>query len=81
MFSEYLQKAMERAEYKRLDDGSWFAHIPEFEGVWANAPTVEECRRELLEVLEEWILLKVRDGDPLPVVGGMEFKIKRVAVG
>jgi len=32
-------------------------------------------------VLEEWILLKVRDGDPLPVVGGMEFKIKRVAVG
>jgi hypothetical protein len=58
MLLEYTQKALEKAEYKKLDDGTWFAEIPGFEGVWANGNTVEECRTELLEVLEEWLILK-----------------------
>jgi len=66
MLLEYIQKALEKAEYKVLDDGSWFAEISGFEGVWANAGTVEECRRELMEVLEEWLVLKISDGDPIP---------------
>ncbi|GFP20642.1 hypothetical protein HKBW3S03_02145 [Candidatus Hakubella thermalkaliphila] len=53
MLLQYTQKALEKAEYKKLDDGTWFAEIPGFEGVWANGNTVEECRTELLEVLEE----------------------------
>jgi len=53
MLMEYTQKALEGAEYKRLDDGTWFGEIPGFEGVWANGPTVESCRKELVEVLEE----------------------------
>ena len=63
---EYTQKALDEAEYKRLDDGTWFGEIPGFEGVWANGPTVESCRKELVEVLEEWLILKLRDGDPMP---------------
>jgi predicted RNase H-like HicB family nuclease len=78
MLFRYMEKALERAEYKKLDDGSWFAEIPGFTGVWANAPTVEACRRELLEVLEEWLLLKLRDTDPIPAVGGIEIKIAEV---
>ncbi|MEK7822127.1 MAG: type II toxin-antitoxin system HicB family antitoxin, partial [Planctomycetota bacterium] len=58
MLVEYIQGALEKAEYKKLDDGSWFAEIPGFEGVWANGKTVEECRKELVEVLEEWLILK-----------------------
>ena len=73
MLLEYIQKAVERAEYKRLDDGTWFVEIPGFEGVWANAKSVEECRRELIEVLEEWLVLKIRDGDPIPVVDGISL--------
>jgi len=57
MIIEYCQKAIERAEYKKLADGSWFAEIPGFQGVWANGDSVEECRNELLTVLEEWLLL------------------------
>jgi predicted RNase H-like HicB family nuclease len=57
--SEYCQKAIERAEYKKLADGSWFAEIPGFQGVWANGDSVEQCRNELVTVLEEWLLLKV----------------------
>jgi len=78
MLMEYTQKALEGAEYKRLDDDTWFGEIPGFEGVWANGPTVESCRKELVEVLEEWLILKLRDGDPMPVVGGVEIKVSLV---
>ena len=54
MLLEYTHKALEKAEYKKLDDGTWFAEISGFEGVWANGNTIEGCRTELLEVLEEW---------------------------
>lgn len=79
MLFEYIQGALEKAEYKKLDDGSWFAEIPGFEGVWANSRTVEECRKELMEVLEEWLILKVRDGEQVPEVKGLEIKIKEVS--
>jgi predicted RNase H-like HicB family nuclease len=79
MLSEYIQKALEKAQYRLLDDGTWFSDIPGFEGVWGNARTVEECRHELMEVLEEWIVLKIRDRDPIPEIEGIEIKVKEVA--
>lgn len=79
MLVEYIQGALEKAEYKKLEDGTWFAEIPDFEGVWANGKTVEECRKELVEVLEEWLILKLRDKDPIPVVKGIEIRIKEIA--
>jgi predicted RNase H-like HicB family nuclease len=69
MLTEYIQKALEKAHYKVLEDGTWFAEVPSFQGVWANANTVEECRHELMEVLEEWLILKIRDRDPIPGPG------------
>jgi len=80
MLSEYTQKSLEKAKYKKLDDGTWFAEIPGFEGVWANGNTVEECRTELLEVLEEWLILKLRDNDPIPEIEGIDLKIKKAVV-
>lgn len=80
MFLEYVSKAIARAQYKKLDDNSWFGEIPGFDGVWANASTVEECRKELIEVLEEWLLLKIRDNDPIPPVEGVELRIKKTSV-
>ncbi len=81
MLIKYIQKAIERASYKKLKDGTWFAEIPGFPGVWANGETVESCRRELWSVLEEWIVLKIHDGDALPRIGGVSLKIKRLKVG
>ncbi len=78
MLLEYIQKALEKAQYKNLDDGTWFAEIPDFEGVWANASNVEQCRHELQEVLEEWLILKIRDHDPIPKIGRVEIKVKEV---
>ena len=79
MLTDYIQKALENAEYKQLEDMSWFAEIPGFEGVWANGKTVEECRKELMEVLEEWLILKLKADDPIPEIRGIKIDIKRVA--
>ncbi len=50
------------------------------QGVWANGDNVEQCRNELVTVLEEWLLLKVRDGDSVPDVAGLKVEIREVAV-
>jgi len=79
MITDYIKAGLKKAQYKQLDDGSWYADIPKFQGVWANGSSVEECRDELQEVLEEWLILKIRDRDPIPVVNGIKIKIEKQA--
>jgi len=80
MIIEYCQKAIENAQYKKLDDGTWFAEVPGFKGVWANSETVEGCRNELISVLEEWLILKLRDKNQVPEVDGLKLEISEEAV-
>jgi hypothetical protein len=40
----------------------------------ANGKSVEECRKELIEVLEEWLFLKISNNDPIPTVDGIAVK-------
>ncbi len=69
MLTAYIQAAMVRAIYETLpEDKTVYAEIPDFDGVWANAKTENECRRELQEVLEDWLLVGLRLGHHLPVV-------------
>jgi predicted RNase H-like HicB family nuclease len=80
MLTRYIRAAMHRARYEILpDDGTFYGEIPGFNGVYANTTTLESCREELEEVLEEWILLRVSKHLPLPVVDGIELAIKEVA--
>jgi len=76
MLSDYIHAALEKAKYKQLENNTWFAEIPGFDGVWANDKNIERCRKELIEVLEDWTLLKLRDDDPIPIIKGMNIKIK-----
>jgi len=80
MLMNYIRAAMRRAEYEiLLDDSTFYGEIPGFDGVYANADTLEACREELLEVLEEWILFRVSRNLPLPIVEEIELAIKEVA--
>ncbi|MDF0552910.1 type II toxin-antitoxin system HicB family antitoxin [Kamptonema sp. UHCC 0994] len=80
MLTKYIQAALHKGKYKILaDDGTFFGEIPGFQGVWALADTLETCREELGEVLEDWILLRISQKLPLPVVDGIELSIKEVA--
>jgi len=68
MLTNYIRNAMKRAKYEILsDDGSIYGEIPGFEGVYANADNLEDCREELEDVLGEWILLRVYKNLSLPV--------------
>lgn len=65
MLAEYIRTAMHKATYEILDDHTFYGEIPGFNGVYANAKTLEECRDELQEVLEGWIILGLRLGNRL----------------
>lgn len=76
MIREYIQAAMARAVFKRIEDSEpIFGEIPPCPGVWATGKTPEECRKNLEEALEGWILLGVRLGDPLPEIDGLRIQI------
>lgn len=75
VLTEYIGAAMQKTVLEKLDDGSWYANIPPCPGVWANEKTPEECKNTLREVLEEWLLLKLLDNDPLPELDGISLKV------
>lgn len=63
MFSEYIQAALTLAEYDTLEDGSYVATVVGLQGVIAIGDTIEECRKDLIEVIEGWIALRLRFGE------------------
>ncbi len=64
MISEYIsaqiQEALNRAKYDLIDDDEpYYGEIADLQGVWASGRTLEECRANLKDVLEGWILLSI----------------------
>ncbi len=80
MLTDYLAAAMQRAQYEILpDDGSFYGEILECNGVYANADTLERCREELMDVLEEWIFFRISRNLNLPVFDNLELIIRKAA--
>lgn len=80
MLRGYLRAAMKLAHYEILeDDRTYYGQIPGFEGVYGNAATLEECREELEEVLEEWLFFRISQNLDVPKAGGIELRIKKVS--
>ena len=80
MLRQYIDAAMHNARYEILpEDSTFFGEIPGFEGVYANANTLEACRDELEEVLEEWVLFRVSRNLSLPAVDGIALQIRKVS--
>ncbi len=79
MLLEYVQAALRHAKYEILpDEGTYYGEIPKCRGVYAHAAGLEDCREQLREVLEEWVLFRVHRSLPLPVIDGIELAIKEV---
>ncbi len=74
MLTEFILNKLKLAKYKLLKDGSYFGEIPDLKGVWANAKNLKDCKRELQEVLEDWLFLKVRNQEKVP---GFSFKVDK----
>jgi len=82
MIIEYIEEALRRAHYEKIDDDEpYYGEILELKGVWATGKTLEECRGILKEVIEGWLLLSIKKGLPLPKLGDVEIKeIQEVVV-
>ena len=82
MFAEYIQAALERAEYKIIDNGDepYFVEVPELDGVWATGRTIEDARRNFIEALEDWIAANLLWNLALPPIGGQTISVSREPV-
>jgi predicted RNase H-like HicB family nuclease len=79
MLSSYIQIAMSKAHYEILPDGEgYYGKIEGLQGVWANGNNLDACRKELQEVLEEWILLGLKMGHTIPTLDGIDLNIREV---
>ena len=67
MLVEYIAAALSKAKYELIkDEEPYYGEVPELEGVWATGKTLEECRTNLAEVIDGWIIVRLRKGLPLP---------------
>jgi len=74
MILEYIQEALNRAKYEIINnDEPYYGAIADIQGIWASGNTLEECRENLKDVLEGWILLSIKKGLPIPRLGCCEI--------
>lgn len=79
MISQYVNKALQHAVVKQLDDGSFCATVRGLRGVIAVGDSADTCRRQLAEVVEEWILVRVARGLDVPTLGGVKVRVRRAS--
>jgi predicted RNase H-like HicB family nuclease len=73
VLTDYVNRAMADAVYDKLDDGTFGGRIPSCKGVVAFGATLRDCEDELRSVLEDWILVGLKLGHPLPVIAGIDL--------
>jgi predicted RNase H-like HicB family nuclease len=69
----YIDMALARAEYDKLEDRTFSGRIPGCKGVIAFGKTLRECEDELQSTLEDWIFVGLKLGHPLPVIDGFDL--------
>jgi predicted RNase H-like HicB family nuclease len=79
MLTAYLRLAMAMAHYELLgDEEGFYGEIRGFQGVFAQAATLEACREELASTLEDWLLFRISRHLTIPVLGGMDLTVREV---
>jgi predicted RNase H-like HicB family nuclease len=73
VLTDYVHQAMAEAVYDKLEDGTFAGRIPACTGVIAFSNTLSECESELRATLEDWILVGLKLGHRLPVIGGINL--------
>ena len=61
-----------------MENGRYYGSIPQCEGVWGEAVTLEGCREDLRGALESWIIGGLRLGDPLPLLDGIDLNARNL---
>lgn len=69
MLIEFFENYIEKAKYELIDNGkTYYGEIPQLKGVWTTGKTLEECRKNLLETLEGWVIVRLKNNLSIPKV-------------
>ncbi|KJV05670.1 type II toxin-antitoxin system HicB family antitoxin [Methylocucumis oryzae] len=79
MIREYIDAALNKAHYELIeDDEPYYGEIEGLNGVWATGKTLEECRKNLAESVEGWILIHNSRGLEIPPIDGLVISTPRI---
>ena len=79
MIIEYVTEALKRARIEKIDDQEpYYGEVPGLKGVWATGRTHDECRKRLSEVIDGWILVRLRRGLAVPPLGRCRIEPPRL---
>jgi len=73
ILTEYVDQLMACAVYDKLEDATFAGRIPPCKGVVAFGATLRGCEDELRSTLEDWILVGLKLGHPLPVIAEIDL--------
>ena len=73
ILSEYLERAIAQAEFHKLEDGTFAGRIPTCKGVVTFGSTLQECASELRSTLEDWVVVGLKLGHPLPIIEDIDL--------
>jgi hypothetical protein len=71
--SFYIEAAILGASYKQLENTTYYAEIPGFQGLFVHADKRDKCTLLLRKALKGWIVLGLQLGHPLPVISGVNL--------
>ena len=82
MITEYINAALGKAKYEIIDDEEpYYGEVSGLEGVWASGKTLEECRHNLAEVMDGWLVIRLRRGLSIPAIGDKRIEeLRRLEV-
>ena len=76
MITDYIDAALRRARYELVDGNEFCATVAGLPGIIATGRTLEECRDQLAEVVEEWVLVRVSRRLSVPRLGGVTVEVR-----
>lgn len=75
MLVDYIHAALAKARFEKTKDREpFYGEIPGLKGVWATGKTLKGCRTKLAEVLEGWLMVRLRKNLPIPGINGVTLK-------
>jgi len=75
MIRQYIEQAMQHAHYEIIEqEGTpYYGEIPGLKGVIGVGATLEECRSDLEEALDGWLVLGLQLGHDIPEMDGIQL--------
>jgi predicted RNase H-like HicB family nuclease len=66
MIQDFILNNLNKAKYEMIDGGTHFyGEIKGLRGVWAVGKTLEECRGNLMTVIEGWLIIRLKKNLPI----------------